>query len=39
MEKSVQMYLIIDMVFVGLTVNHIFHILSHPFLIRFSHRG
>jgi len=38
-EQAVQMHLIIDMVFVGLTVNRIFHILFHPFLIRFPHHG
>ena len=38
MEKSVQMHLVIDMVFIGLAVDHIFHILSHPFLIRFARR-
>ena len=39
MEKSVQMHLIIDVVFIYLAVDHIFHILSHPFLIRFPRRG
>ena len=39
MEKSVQMYLIIDVVFISLAVDHIFHILSHPFLIRFPRHG
>ena len=39
MEKSVQMHLIIDVVFIYLAVDHIFHILSHPFLIRFARRG
>lgn len=38
-EKSVQMYLIIDMIFIYLAVDHIFHILSHPFLILFPRRG
>ena len=39
MEKSVQMHLIIDVVFIGLAVDDIFHILSHPFLIRVARRG
>ena len=39
MEKSVQMHLIIDVVFIYLAVDHIFHILSHPFLIRFARHG
>ena len=39
MEKSVQMHLIIDVGFIYLAVDHIFHILSHPFLIRFPRRG
>ena len=39
MEKSVQMHLIIDVVFIYLAVDHVFHILSHPFLIRFPRHG
>lgn len=39
MQQAVKMYLVTDMLFVGLAVDHIFHILFHPFLIRFLHHG
>ena len=38
MQQAVKMYLVTDMLFVGFAVDHIFHILSHPFLIRFARR-
>ena len=39
MQQAIKMYLVTDMLFVGFAVDHIFHILSHPFLIRFARRG
>ena len=39
MQQAVKMHLVTDMLFVGFTVDHMFHILSLPFLIRFPRRG
>jgi len=39
MQQTVKMHLVTDMLFVGFAVDHIFHILSHPFLICFPRRG